>query len=358
MTEVTMVVRRYGRVGGMESYVFNLTGALLNAGVAVNVIAEEVVDLAWGGEVFYVVKTPVRRSRWRQMYHFRETADLTMNREGLKDKSVIHSHERTLYNDVTTAHGPLFETSGYLTKLLSPRVRFWETAESQEFLGSNNSIIVAVSELARSELLAKYSGLLPESRVLIGHPGVPASKTPTHQEYHCQNRDTVRVVMVGREWARKGFDFGLSICASLQRRSGFKVIVDLIGCAKFKHEDFPDVSVNFKGWVDSWWMGAKYDLMLHPAKVEPFGMAVCEAANAGVPVLCSDRVGALDFRCGQIFSLSLSSSIDEWSRAGLDIVKKKLTGKLIFSEIRWTWEDLAALHLDRIYPFALEKKYG
>ena len=49
MTEVTMVVRRYGRVGGMESYVFNLTGALLNAGVAVNVIAEEVVDLAWGG---------------------------------------------------------------------------------------------------------------------------------------------------------------------------------------------------------------------------------------------------------------------------------------------------------------------
>ena len=181
---------------------------------------------------------------------------------------------------------------------------------------------MAVSELSRGELLAKYSRLLPKSRVLIGHPGIPAQKTSARQEYKSENRGFIRIVMVGREWARKGFDFGLSICASLQRQSGFKVIVDLIGCAKFKHDDLPDVSVNFKGWVDSWWTNAEYDLMRHPARVEPFGMAVCEAANAGVPVLCSDRVGALDLRCSQIFSLSLSSSVDEWSITALEIVKK------------------------------------
>ena len=116
MTEVTMIVRRYGRVGGMESYVFNLTGALLDAGLVVNVLTEEVVDEAWGGEIFYSIKNPFRRSRWRQMYHFREIADFTLDKEGLKDKSVIHSHERTLYNDVTTVHGPLFQTSGYLKR--------------------------------------------------------------------------------------------------------------------------------------------------------------------------------------------------------------------------------------------------
>lgn len=356
MTKVTMVVRRYGRVGGMESYVFYLTGALLSLGVNVNVITEEVIDLAWGGEIFYFIKIPPRRSRWRQMYHFRRLADLTMDTEGLKNQSIIHSHERTLYNDVTTIHGPVFQASGYLGRLFSPRVRFWEISERHELLDSKNSVVVAVSELARSELLSKYAGFLPESRVLVGHPGVPSAKAAVRQDLGNQSQDTIRIVMVGREWVRKGFDFGLTICSSLQRISGFNVIVDLIGCAKFKHADAPDVSVNFKGWVDSWWMGAKYDLMLHPAKVEPFGMAVCEAANAGVPVLCSDRLGALDFRCGQIFSQSLSSSVDEWSSAALEIVKKNLAGELDFSEIEWTWTDLAKLHIDLIYPIAIENK--
>ena len=358
MTEVTMIVRRYGRVGGMESYVFNLTGALLKLGVSVNVLTEEVVDLAWGGEVFYFIKTPFRRSRWRQMYHFREIVDCTMDREGLKDKSVIHSHERTLYNDVTTVHGPLFQSSGYLKRFLSPRVRFWETAEWHELLGSNNRVVVAVSELARSELLSKYSGSLPASRILVGHPGVPSPKISKHKKYSRRRDDVIRVVMVGREWARKGFDFGLAVCGSLQRKLGIKIIVDLIGCSKFRHTGFPDVSVNFKGWVDSWWTETKYDLMLHPAKMEPFGMAVCEAANTGVPVLCSDRVGALDFTCGQIFSLSLSRSVDEWSSLALEIVRKNLAGELIFSEIQWNWDDLAALHVDRIYPLAVGKKHG
>ena len=358
MTEVTMIVRQYGRVGGMEAYVFNLTGALLSSGVSVNIVTEEVADSAWGGETFYFIKIPSRRSRWRQMYHFRSLSDLAINRERLKHKSVIHSHERTLYNDVTTIHGPLFQSSGRFGEFLSPRVRFWETVERHELLASKNSIVVAVSELARTELLAKYAEFLPESRVLVGHPGVPSATAAVRQDPRNPSRDTIRIVMVGREWARKGFDFGLSICASLQKQSGFKVIVDLIGCAKFKHADFPGVAVNFKGWVDSWWMSAKYDLMLHPAKVEPFGMAVCEAANAGVPVLCSDRVGALDFRCGQMFSQSLAGSVDEWSAAALEIVKKSMAGELFFSDIKWSWDDLAKLHLNRIYPLALEKKYG
>ena len=358
MTKVTMVVRRYGCVGGMESYVFNLAGALLKAGVKVNIVSEELVEGLWGGEILYLVKASRSRSRWRQMSHFRSMVDLTVNREKLRDDSIIHSHERTLYNDVTTIHGPLFRYSGYLSRIFSPRIRFWEAAEALELQGSTDSVVVAVSELARTELLLKYGELLPESRVVVGHPGIPASVISRANQSDSPSWNGVKVVMVGREWARKGFDFGLSICAALQKKLGLAVQVDLIGCPEFKHRSFPDLSINFKGWVDSWWTIAKYDLMLHPAKVEPFGMAVCEAANARIPVICSDRVGALDFRCSHLFSMPLSESIDLWAEKALEVVKQNWSGDLVFDEIKWNWDDLAGLHLRRIYPLALKRKYN
>jgi len=358
MAEVTMVVRRYGRVGGMESYVFNLVGALLKVGVKVNIVSEERVEGVWGEETLFLVKASRSRSRWRQMSHFRSTVDLTINREKLRDNSIIHSHERTLYNDVTTMHGPLFRHSGYLRRIFSPRIRFWEAAEALELLGSTDSVVVTVSELARTELLSKYGELLPESRIVVGHPGVPASVISRNNQSNSPSWNGVKVVMVGREWARKGFDFGLSICEVLQKKLGLAVHVDLIGCPEFKHPNFPGLSINFKGWVDSWWTKAKYDLMLHPARVEPFGMAVCEAANARIPVICSNRVGALDFRCGHLISMPLSESIDLWAEKAVEVVKQNWSGDLAFDEIKWNWDDLARLHLRRIYPLALKRKHN
>ena len=84
----------------------------------------------------------------------------------------------------------------------------------------------------------------------------------------------------------------------MQYQSCPKLELLVIGPAEQEIRDLcPDLSgaLVALGWQDA---GAHYqamDLLLHPAKREPFGMVVIEAMAAQVPVVISDRCGACDY---------------------------------------------------------------
>ncbi|MEL0322639.1 MAG: hypothetical protein VXA68_11665, partial [Gammaproteobacteria bacterium] len=70
---MTQVVRRFGRVGGMESYVWNLCKYLLQLDVSVNLICEEVIEQLPGlteSNIWLVDQPPNVRPRWKAMRHF------------------------------------------------------------------------------------------------------------------------------------------------------------------------------------------------------------------------------------------------------------------------------------------------
>ena len=65
----------------------------------------------------------------------------------------------------------------------------------------------------------------------------------------------------------------------------------------------------------------KIDLLIHPARLEAFGMVVTEALARRIPVLVSDRVGASSVvRPGNGQVLPFDASLEEWTEKAHEIL--------------------------------------
>ncbi len=101
------------------------------------------------------------------------------------------------------------------------------------------------------------------------------------------------VGFVGREWQRKGLPLAVEIVSELRRtRPHLQLWV--------AGPEEKDVQHLFAGWQGGYrllgWSDqahyAEFDVLLHPAKAEPYGMVISEAMAACVPVVVSDACGA------------------------------------------------------------------
>ena len=77
-------------------------------------------------------------------------------------------------------------------------------------------------------------------------------------------------------------------------------------------------------------------------------MVLSEARQAGVSVLCSKNVGATDLPWEALRSVSLDDDIDVWLNE-LEILVSERNRLGPYSEVLWSWDDLAAFHLNEIY---------
>ena len=91
-THVVHIVRRYGPVGGMERYVWELTRGLARNGVIVTIICEEVRGAVLPEITVILVSPSSHRSRWKAMSLFRSRVSAVIQDQGL-GSAIIHSHE-------------------------------------------------------------------------------------------------------------------------------------------------------------------------------------------------------------------------------------------------------------------------
>ena len=103
--------------------------------------------------------------------------------------------------------------------------------------------------------------------------------------------------------------------------------------------------VRFKGWSSEIPWG-NYDVLIHPAENEPFGMVIAEARSHGVAVLMSDRVGAADLLFNNVRVVTFDAPLSEWESA----LQELMASPDRSSEVKWTWNDLVDLHCQTIYP--------
>ena len=346
---VIHIVKRFGRVGGMESYVWHLAHGLANRGVDIVIICEQICESPEESIRMIQVEPSPERPRWKSMIMFRARVEQRIREEFYGQAILVHSHERSLCHQVTTFHGPPIESPkwfGWLSRL-NWRVGAWQQMEYDELLRPNVQMILPVSGQVRGALTSRYPEIVRKP-IEIAWPGVETLPAVHVQERDLPQFKAVRFGFVGREWRRKGLDIAVQVVEEFRKVSP-KSTLTVFGVSS---KELPRVMrqrdwIIHRGWVTEVpWL--EFDLLLHPARKEPFGMVVPEARSYGTPVVMSSAVGAADLEFSDTEVVDLNASMDEWCVA-IQKVCNKASGT---SEVKWTWDDLVNRHLETIYPRA------
>ncbi len=347
------IVRNYGKTGGMERYVWELTHSLARAGHQVKIVCErqeQALELRRDCrrlQVNTVGAVWPSKPRWIAMGRFANRVDRlfrTMDTTGW----VIHSHEIIGVHDVATFHGTSIRARRFtLLDRLSPRIRTWERFERLELTGSPDQRILPVSHHVADSLLAHY----PECANRLESPVYPG----VSNEFSDISRTTDGKTLgfIGREWRRKGLDFLVTAVAVLRRQDP-EISLLVAGCdpAEVRHL-FRDWNSGYRlmGWVDPVELYRQIDGLVLPARAEPFGMVAAEANAAGIPVVVSTNCGIApmitDSR-GRVVNLDQLGHLESACRS---VLKLRETS----DQIGLTWSNLASQH-GRIYSRVMELK--
>ncbi|HSN80196.1 MAG TPA: glycosyltransferase family 4 protein [Rhodoferax sp.] len=307
--ELIHVVRRYGPVGGMERYVWELTHELQQLGHRVSVICERCHVEKPDGITVYELGEIASRPRWLSLLRFSWRVARFMA-DHPRPNSVIHSHERLNSHHITTFHGPPFATvlDKPWWRLISLRIAMQLFLERREL--TTPRFVVPNSLFIRQSIAHYY----PELASKLTEPIVPGVVPGVLREPRRVPTDGGIVGFVGKEWQRKGLPWAVQVVAALRRsRPGLQLYVVGPAAAEVAHL-FADWQGGYKliGWSDQAHYAA-FDVLLHPAKAEPYGMVISEAMAAKVPVVISDVCGAaVHVTAASGAVLPLSAPLDAW----------------------------------------------
>lgn len=342
LLRVSHVVRNFGRVGGMESYVYELSKALVARGVDVHILCESVHEELPGVTMHRILPPGFLRPRWRAMMFFRDQVERYIRTHGGDSFGIIHSHERTLNHQVTTFHGPPMNM-GFQSRLprwLAPRVWAWADLERDELLGAQVGAVIPVSQLIGDLLIARYPQAVSRLSI-VGWPA-PQAKSLDPNAGRVHRESIMCVGFVGREWKRKGLVRAYKICQRLSKL-GHNVTLLVVGAHRLPSSMVRDPMVEIIDWCNDV-PYRRMDVLLHPASIEPYGMVIAEARAASVPVVCSDSTGAKDHGFSGLSTVSVDAPLSAWCEAVLEQVRYG-SG----SEVLQTWSRLAESMIKSVY---------
>jgi UDP-glucose:(heptosyl)LPS alpha-1,3-glucosyltransferase len=299
----------------MERYVWELTRALAAAGNPVTVVCERNYAGEHAGVAVHELGEVARRPRWLSLLRFSRRVRRWLHAHP-QAGALIHSHERLDAHHVTTFHGPpfaaVFERGWWRRISLRARMQLW--LERRELCSPGVRAVVPNSPLIQSQLQRYY----PELGSRLSEPIAPGVAPAPERPPRLVPQDGGVIGFVGREWKRKGLDLALPIAAELRRRRpGLELWV--IGP---EPGDIRQLFAEWKegyrllGWREDLSIYPQLDLLLHPARAEPYGMVVAEAMAARVPVVVSDQCGiAPEVAPDRGSVVPVTAAAGEWARA-------------------------------------------
>ncbi len=210
---ILQVVRRYGPVGGMERYVWELTRELQQLGHQVTVVCERCHTEKPHGIEVHELGEIAKRPRWLSQLRF--SGHVTAWLQAHPHLGwMIHSHERLGVHQVTTFHGPPFATifERPFWRWFSLRVWAWLYLERRELTVAR--AIVPNSQFIKQQLANYY----PQQRHKLTAPIVPGVIPGPLRDFHLVPSDGGIICFVGKEWKRKGLPLAVEIVAQLRRK--------------------------------------------------------------------------------------------------------------------------------------------
>lgn len=334
------VVRRYGPVGGMERYVWELTRNLVEIGCEVHVLCESMhVSQPPAKIAVHVLPASREKPRWLSLLQFSTKVQRWLRRHCFK--FIVHSHERIDGHQITTFHAPPFALiyNRPWWQRLSLRVLMQLWMEQREVCGDHVRYVVPNSGLIRDMLSAYYPCIGKRLTPPIP-PGV--GKIPIRKR-RCAPLLGGVMAFVGEEWRRKGLDIAAKVYKQLRKKRP-KLEFWVIGPEpeSIRHLFDSTTGVRLLGRRDALPLYEQFDLLIHPARMEPYGMVIAEALAAGVPVALSNRCGIADEiveACAEV--VDVDAPIPHWA----DVCERLLAMKARSHRLR-SWRSVAASYLE------------
>jgi UDP-glucose:(heptosyl)LPS alpha-1,3-glucosyltransferase len=351
---ILYIVRPFGPVGGMERYVFETAREMVRRGHQVSALCRSVDEGSVadsGVEVIKLQPKPAKRG-WHDRYVFRDAVTEFFNDPVNRSRfDIVHSHENTIEQDVTTEHGPCTAYGLRLKpwKRLDFSARKNLAIEKQKFHGPNLKALVSCAQRVQDIALREYPHLAQKITKVI---------TPAYTYLQPATKDPARPARVlgfmGRDWKRKGLPKALEIFSVLQRQDPTWAML-IAGCPA---ESLPASLVRalpegarLLGRTDPQEFFSQIDVLVHPATDEPFGMVMSEALTCQVPVVFSDQCGAADhLRSDGLRVLPVAAPVAAWANACQD-----LAGRPFAPPASRTWSDAATEH-EELYRLVLDRQ--
>ena len=187
--------------------------------------------------------------------------------------------------------------------------RFYGAMLSRRIAG-----VFAISPLAA----AQYRGIgTPKEKIFPFGYFVPRSQGLDFEMTETDTQKTgLSLVFIGTLIERKGLDVLIEAVKNLNKKE-LAVTLDVYGSGDPRQFNFDQIKVKYCGLIP--FGGAqvaisKYDVLVLPSRYDGWGVVVNEALMAGVPVICSNRVGAgavvEQWRCGAIFASEDASDLE------------------------------------------------
>lgn len=138
-------------------------------------------------------------------------------------------------------------------------------------------------------------------------PGQEMADTVTAPSVSSDKAD-LKIVFIGNLIARKGLDILIGAVRGLNN-NGLSLSLNVYGPGDPNQYRFDQSAVRYCGLVtfgNSQEVISRYDVLVLPSRYDGWGVVINEALMAGVPVICSNQVGAgaviEKWQCGVIFS--------------------------------------------------------
>ena len=325
----------------MERYVWELTLNLCQLGHQVTVICERCHTNIPNGIKVVELGEVAKRPGWVAALRFANRVALWLRRNPQLN-AIVHSHERIYSHHITTFHSSVF--ASVVEKpwwhLISMRIAIRLYIERLELKSAK---VITPNSFSIKKELARY---YPKYASKLSNPVTPGVDFFKVRDFYTPPTDGGIIGFVGIEWKRKGLPLAIEIVKRLKLTRPnltFVVVGPEKGTIQYLFSDW------LTGYVLKEWEGqvdySQFDVLLHPAKVEAYGMVISETMSACVPVVVSDVCGAcVDVSTSSGTVLSLSSPIEAWVNA----LEYQLVRKDSVPQFNRSWLDVAK-NYEQIY---------
>ena len=329
---IIQIVRRFGSVGGLEGYAWQLTRALAARGLAVAVVCETDESEPIDGVPVTVLGRMRPKPRWLHYLRFARRVAAQRKIQSRKNE-IWHSHEMVTCAEVGTFHSTAHGAGERaLHKRLDPTWHINRWLERRTMAGAALRAMVPVSAPARQQLAAAH----PRWASRLANPIRPGVDLP--EPFVAREVGPV-MGFIGREWKRKGLPRVLEM---LRAMPAARLVIAGVPRKEIARllEGLED-RVELLGWIDDPAdFYKRIRLLVHPAKLEAYGMVVAEALARRIPVLVSEATGASADMGTAGRALPHTAPVQPWAAAAREMLAQSPEK---FPPIR-SWAEVAEEH--------------